>query len=211
MAAADLNTLCLASVGSSDLASARRYATEGLTVARELGDVRKIAAMLVSLAQLNRSEGALDVAEPQYAEALSLTRDLGDRESVAVVLLNLAMVAISRIALTRARGTLREALVIIEEIGSNRLGQSALDVAAGLAASVGDWARAAGIYGAVNAELKTTGLQRDPTDEAFLRPLIDRARETLGDAAFAEAVAAGEEAGYRKTIDEARRWLDSTQ
>jgi predicted ATPase/class 3 adenylate cyclase len=151
MAAADLNTLCMASVGCSDLAGARRYATEGLAVARELGEGRRVAAMLVSLAQLNRSEGALDVAEPQYAEALALTREIGDRESVAVALLNLAMVAISRGSLAQARRTLREAFMIIEEIRSNRLGQSALDVAMGLAAALGDYSRAARLSGVVDA------------------------------------------------------------
>jgi tetratricopeptide (TPR) repeat protein len=169
-----------------------------------------IAAMLVSLAQLNRSEGALDVAEPQYAEALALTRELGDRESVAVALLNLAMVAISRATYAQARSTLREALAIVEEIGSNRLGQSALDVAAGLAAALGDSSRAAQLYGAVNAEMQATGFQREPSDDAFLRPLVERARQALGDSAFAAATATGETAGYRTAINEARAWLDDT-
>jgi predicted ATPase/class 3 adenylate cyclase len=209
LAAADLNTLCMASLGCSDLARARRYSTEGLAVARELGDKRTIAAMLVSLAQLNRSEGALDVAEPQYAEALALMRELGDRESVAVVLLNLAMVAISRTAPSKARDTLRKALAIIEEIGSNRVGQSALDVVAALAAAVGDWSRAAHLHGAVNAEMDATGLQREPADEAFLRPLMELTRQALGDGAFAKAILAGEKAGYQEVIGESRRWLNN--
>jgi hypothetical protein len=119
------------------------------------------------------------------------------------------MVAISRNAPLQARDTLREALAIIEEIGSNRLGQSALDVAAGLAAAVKDWARAGHLYGAVNAEMAATGLQREPADDAFLRPLMELARQALGDGAFAKATAGGEKAGYQEAIDESRRWLNN--
>ncbi len=210
MAAADLNTLCMASLGCSDLAGARRYATEGLAVAREVGDTRKIAAMLVSLAQLNRSEGALDAAEEQYSEALALMNELGDRESVAVAHLNLAMVAISRGSLANARSTLCQAFAIIKETGSRRLGQSALDVATGLAAALGDSTRAARLFGVVEAEMKATGLQREPADAAFLRPLIEKARQTLGDDAFTKAAVAREESGYQEAINDSERWLEDT-
>jgi len=209
MAVNTLNTLCMASVGSADFARAHDYATEGLAVARELGKKRKIAAMLVSLAQLNRSEGALDAAEPQYAEGLALTRELGDRESVAVVLLNLAMVAIRRESLVQARDALREALAIVVETGSNRLGQSVLDVAAGLAVTQGEMARAARLFGAVEAEMKATELQRDHADDAFIKPLIELAKEAIGVDAFTSSLEAGNAAGYQAAIEETSSWLDS--
>ena len=88
------------------------------------------------------------------------------------------------------------------------LGQSALDVVSSCRRGR-DWPRAANLHGAVNAEMDATGLQREPADEAFLRPLMELTRQALGDYAFAKAIAGGEKAGYQEAIDESRRWLSN--
>jgi hypothetical protein len=56
--------------------------------------------------------------------------------------------------------------------------------------------------------LEATGLQREPTDAAFLKPLIEMARQSLGDDAFAKAAVAGKESGYQDAIDESLNWLN---
>jgi hypothetical protein len=208
MEAGALNTLSMASIGCGDSARARTYCGEGLTVARELNDRRLIAAHLVALAQLDRTEGNLDAAESRYLEALAITRELGDTESQAVTLLDLAMAAIERRATGKAADALRQAVGIIIDIGSNRLGQSALDVAAGLAASLGEWRRAARLSGASDAEMADTGLQREPADEAFLHPRLERTRENLGVELFAAEAAEGRRATYAATISECAAWLE---
>ena len=208
MVAGALNTLSMASIGCEDFARARTYCGEGLAVARELNDRRLVAAHLVALAQLDRTEGDLDAAESRYLEALAMTRELGDAEGQAITLLNLAMAAIERSATGRAADALRQAVGISVGIGSNRLGQSALDVAAGLAAALGEWRRSARIFGAADAGMEATGLQREPADDAFLRPRLDRALATLGAADFAEEAAAGRRAGYVTMIAECSKWLE---
>ena len=52
-----------------------------------------------------------------------------------------------------------------------------------------------------------TGLQRDPIDQGFLTPLVDRSRAALGGAAFAAAESEGRVLRYDRAIDEARVWL----
>ena len=208
MQAGALNTLSMTSIGCGDFARARTYCGEGLAVSRELSDRRLIAAHLVALAQLDRTEGDLDAAESRYLEALAITRELGDAESQAVTLLNLAMAAIERSATGRAADALRQAVGISIGIGSNRLGQSALDVAAGLAAALGEWRRAARLSGASDAEMEDTGLQREPADEAFLRPRLERTRENLGADLFAAEAAEGRRANYSATISECAAWLE---
>jgi predicted ATPase/class 3 adenylate cyclase len=204
-----LQPLGWASLGQGDHGTARGHLEEAVLLARELGDKREHAAALNLLAALHRVEGALDTAERLYDEVLGLAKELGDRESIAIGLLNLAMVSIGRESEDRARQTLLEVITIADEIGSKPVGQSVLEVSAGLASSRTEWERAARFYGAVEARIVETGLQRDPADEAFLGPLIAKARENLGVEMFAAAAAAGRALAYEPAILEARAWLDN--
>ena len=56
-----------------------------------------------------------------------------------------------------------------------------------------------------------TGFQRDPTDEAFLLPLIERARGVLGRGTFERAERDGRALTYEQGIDETRNWLMRAQ
>jgi predicted ATPase/class 3 adenylate cyclase len=205
--AAALQPLALAFLGQGDLDAARIHLREALALARGLGDKRSIAAALNALAQLHRVEGQLDTAEPLYDQVLALARELGDRESIAIALLNLAMVSIGRSSGDRAQSMLREVLSIAEEIGSKPAGQSVLEVSAGLGAVRAEWERAGLFFGAAEAQTRQTGLHRDPTDEAFLAPLIEQARKALGTEAFATIEAAGRALSYDDAMAEVRAWL----
>jgi hypothetical protein len=102
---------------------------------------------------------------------------------------------------------LLEALAIAEEIGSRAVGQSVLEVAAGLAAARQEAERAARFYGAAEAQAAQSGLHRDPADEVFLKPLVAKAWAALGDAAFAAAEDSGRILAYEAAIADARGWL----
>jgi hypothetical protein len=140
---------------------------------------------------------------------VALARELGDREIIAVGLLNLAMASLGRSANDRARMVLLEALSIAEEIGSRPAGQSVVEVCSGLAALRQEWERSARFYGVAEAQISFTGIQRDPTDEAFLQPLVAKARAALGVAKFAAAEEAGRALSYEDAIAEARSWLEN--
>ena len=207
--AAALQPLGMAYYGQGDLATARGHLEEALALARALGNKRELAAALNVLAQLTRVEGDLDSAEPLYEQAVKLARELGDKESIAIGLLNLAMVAIGRGSDGRARGMLIDVHGIAAEIGSKPAGQSVLEVCAGLAVHRREWEQAARFFGAAEAQMIQTGLHRDATDEAFLVPLIAKAREALHDPAFAEAEAAGRALIFDEAMAEARGWLEA--
>ncbi len=85
--------------------------------------------------------------------------------------------------------------------------QSVLEVSAGLASLLKEWERAARFFGAVEAHTAHTGLRRDPADEAFLVPLIARAREALGATAFSACELVGSSLSYSQAIAEASTWL----
>ena len=105
---------------------------------------------------------------------------------------------------------LLDVVAIADEIGSKSAGQSVLEVAAGLAALRQDWEHAARLYGAADANMFYTGIVRDAADEAFLAPLIAKARDALGEASFAAAKSGGRALSYEQAMDEVRTWLEST-
>ena len=123
--------------------------------------------------------------------------------SARIVSLELAETfTIARGSTDRARELLLEALTIAQEIGSKRAGQIVFEVSAGLEVLRGQWASAARLYGAAEAQLKQMKAQREPADDAFLAPLMTRARETLGASAFAAEEAAGLALPYDEAIAE---------
>ena len=185
-------------------------APEALTLAREVGHKRELLGALNAMAQLHRAEGEGDLAEPLYENMLTLARELGDRESYAIGLLNLAMVSIGRGSTERASGMLLEVLDIANEIGSKPVGQSALEVCAGLAGARGKPRDAARLYGAAEAHAEQTGLHRNPADDAFLKPLMATVHTALPEAAYTATEAAGRALGYENALTEARASLRVT-
>jgi len=159
------------------------------------------------MAQVHRTRNDLEAALPLYEQVVDLARETGDRESVAFGLLNLAMALIARNANDRIAPILLEALAIADENRSKPAAQSVLEVSAGWAAARGDFARAARVFGTVEALAETTGLRRDPADEAFLLPLIGKARDALGADTFATLETAGRSLGRDDAIADVRGWI----
>jgi predicted ATPase/class 3 adenylate cyclase len=209
LSASITTTLALATLGQGDQAAARGYFDEAVVLSRKSGNKRELACALNGLAQLDRMEGALGAADALYRESLALIRDLGDRETAALVLLNLAILAIGRRSGAQAQEILLEVLAISIEMQSKPTGQCALDVCAALAALCGEWKRAARFFGIVEGQAEQTGYHRDPSDEAFLAPLITQSRTVLGNDTFTHAETEGHAVSYDDAIVEARVWLSS--
>jgi len=119
------------------------------------------------------------------------------------------MVSIGRNDDVDARICTVRALGIAEELGSRAIGQSVLEVCAGLAAWLEDWERSARLFGAAESQARETGIHRDPGDESFLSPLVGKARVFLGEERFNAAQADGERLSYVDAIAEARAWLNA--
>ncbi len=195
--AATLQPLGLAAVGQGDFAAGRRYLDEALALAKDIGDPTQIAGAANAVAQVHRMEGNLGAAEPLYAEVIAAGRKLRDPYLVAVGLLNLAMVYVARGAHGGARQALQEVLALAEETKSMPAGQSALEVPE----------RSLRYFAAAEANTDLTGIQRDPTDDAFLQPLVARARAALDAEAAKAADRVGRDAGYERALADVRSWL----
>ena len=187
--------------------AARTHLEESLALARELHDDLRLEQALIVLSELHRASGDLDAAAPLCEESLALSRKQGVASNTAVNLLNLAMISIGRGSGDRARELVLEALAIADDIGSKPTGRAAVDVASGLAAFLEEWERAVRLYGAAEVQLEQTGIRRETADEAFLAPLIAKAKAALGDGAYAAAVADGRALSYGAATADARAWL----
>ncbi len=204
--AAVLQTLGQACRGEGDLENAGRYSAESITAARAVGNPRQLASALNSHAQLLRQQGDLAGAESLYSEAVQILEALGDQESVAIGRLNLAVVAIERSQTDTAHALLGQALQVATALGSRQLGQSTLDVLAGLCAADGRHDAALKIFGAAEAQAERSGLKRDSADNAFLLPLIEQSQRALGDAAEV-ALSEGKGLGYAEAVQRAAELL----
>ncbi len=202
-----LQPLAMACLGQGDAVAASAHLTEALALAREIGDQRELAGALNALAQIRRAEGDRAAAEPLYRDAVKIARATADRENIGIGLLNLCMVASSEDCATETRDMLHEALDIAEATGSKVVVQGVLDVCTGYAALCRDWDDAARLYGMAQHRMRETGLHRDAADDAFVAPLVKRARDELGASRFDALVAAGSLA-QEDAMRAARAWLD---
>ena len=207
-AAGRLQLLAFAFLGLGDWAAARRQCEQALALARQQDHKLQVASALSNLAQTYRLSGDLDEAQSLLEQSIALGDELQNRDLVAMNRLSLAMIALARGSVSEAAAMASEAAAIADELKSHTVGQTVLDVAAGLAASCKEWERAGQLFGASDAHLARTGLRRDPVDAAFLAPLVRRSREALGEKAFAAAEGDGRKAGYEEAMAMARTWLD---
>jgi hypothetical protein len=100
-------------------------------------------------------------------------------------------------------------MTIAAELKSKPIEQTVLEVCAGLAATYEDWSRAAEFFGMAEERRAETGAPRDLADEAFLAPLMNRARRVLAQNMFAEAEARGRNAASTQAVALARTWLEA--
>lgn len=163
-------------------------------VAAALGQHRQQAVALTALAQLQRAAGSLQQAEAACQQALRLFGSLEDREGEAISRLNLAMFAIAGGRLGDALAQLRQVDETASILASRPVSQSLLDVAAGLCGSQRKHEACARLFGAAEAHAMRTGIRRDPEDDAFLRPIMARSAQALGQPEFDAQIAIGRSA-----------------
>src|SRR5262249_10576115 len=175
-----LHAAAHARLGVGDVAGARAIYQEFVALARASADLGRLALALGSLAELLRFEGDVQEAEPVYEESLELWRTMGDPQNVVIIRFNLAAVAIQRGALDRARTLLAEAGGIVSVLNARQAG-GLMDFVGAWRAGHEQWHGAARMFGAAEAEYQRIGApEREPVDEKFIRPRIDRTRAALG-------------------------------
>ncbi len=134
----------------SDYERGEALAREGLTLFRELGDIRGIALSLDRLGMAAWRKGDFTAARPLMEEDLALFRKLGDKERLAWSLFTLGLLDSKQGEYSRAQTLFEESLAMHRELGNQR----------GMAASLNQLA---------GSILVTQG------DPASVRPLLEEA------------------------------------
>jgi predicted ATPase/class 3 adenylate cyclase len=175
-------------------------------LARRIDDRARLSYALNALAghQVPGNEAA---ALPLYEEATALAREVGDIDAAAITLQNIGRALIAMGRGDAARGYLLDALRTAVEIGATRTLLYVLDACVALAGQRGEWERSARFLGAANEGVDRLGIRRTPGDEALVAPAAVDAPARLGEAAYAQAIAAGRATTLDDAVAEAKAWL----
>jgi len=103
-----------------DYSQARTLYEEGLSISRELGDRRRVAAALGNLGMIACEQGAYSTAIARHEESLAIWRELGDRIGIARDLLSLGNVAASQGEEPAASSLYEQSLAIKRDLGDQR-------------------------------------------------------------------------------------------
>ena len=179
------------------------------TIARTTGDRLLMGRNLNNMAEWYRVRGNAVEAGACYEESLANHRAMNPG-MVAVVLCNYARLLIGQGETERPRAQLIECIAIAEANGLRGMDEHLLEVGAGLAAVMGSPLDAARWHGASLSRMQESGAKRETADEAFLAPLLGRAREALGQAAFDAAERAGMAHKREASLAELQAWLTSS-
>jgi non-specific serine/threonine protein kinase len=199
-------------IALGDRVAARATLEEACATACELdGDQRPRAIAQSNLAELNRMEGHFEAALQGYESCLAIDVAEGDRQHTMIGLNNLAMTALALKRMPQVRERLRASLAICDELESKRGRLVVMEVCAGLASDLEDWAHSVRFDTAARRLTAAMGRRRDVVDEAFLAPRISRARKALGRKPAAACDAEAEALAYDAAIEAMRDWLDSRQ
>lgn len=192
-------------LGLGDRPGAREALEQACAIETDVARARVVAVS--HMAELERLDGHFEAAQSRYQECLDLDQASSDRQGTMIALNNLAMCAL---ALGDWPGLCRralESLVICDELDSRRGRLVVMEVAAGLAAELGQWHRAVRFDAATRFHTAEMGRRRDVADEVLLAPRLDRARAALGALNCGLAEAEGRARGYETAVEEMRRWL----
>ncbi len=178
-------------------------------VARTLQNTSWLGNALNNLAELHRGEGHLARARTCYEEAIGIARQRESPEGIFVPLCNLARLSLSCGDSQRALALLLESLELASGAELKGMGEDVLEVAAGLASECRQFDQAARFAGAALSRMQESGSQREPVDQAFVAPFLDRACCALGQDRFGAGQSEGGAWDHDEAIRQVRSWLEA--
>ena len=188
-----LGILGVVAAVQGDSAAAQACFEEKRALWEQVGERNGIAGALRDLGWLARRERALPEARAFYTDALGLERDLVDTIGIAVSLAGLGDVAYCNGNHAQASACYDQGLALLPEGDAWNERATCLDGLARVAFTTGDARRAAWLCGAAAAR-RRPDLTISPVTVAGSTEVMVAARTVLGEAAFAAAWAAGQDA-----------------
>lgn len=203
----NLNNLGSLADKLGDLDAAREYAEQSLAISRELGNQAGAAGTLNNLGMIACRRGEYARAATLLKQALAINREVGNRGWEAINLFNLGRCLLESGDTEAVGEPARECLRLWHEIGRKPMIAGALDLLGALAFLQGKHEGAARTWGAALALMNgdPMALASELSQEVFYTRFASRAREVLGEAAFASALEQGSQLPLGQAVAEALR------
>jgi tetratricopeptide (TPR) repeat protein len=133
-------------------------------------------------------------------ESLELAHRLRDRQHVALAQGNLGLVHLFEGNILRAEQFFCDNLRLCWEIGDRRVAQEGLSGLAGVAASQGEWDRAAWLAGASTGLAAEGEIVSNDAEVRIDERFLSHARRALGDARYEESLSRGRAAKFEEAV-----------
>ena len=200
----------------SDHKRAKMLGEEGLAIARDLGDKRNSAYLLVHLGVAAFRQMSYGEAGKLYEEAVSLARKLGDKWLVSIILNQQGMLAGIQGNLGLATALDEEALVLMREVGDIATISYALRCLGSVMLQRGEYQRASRVFTESLRLSCDTGFRWIILESLVGLASVSSAHGKDDRAArlFARAEVLGEAIGFRRSPTgqaDYDRWLASTK
>jgi predicted ATPase/class 3 adenylate cyclase len=173
------------------LDTARALLTDSAAIARRIGSQAGLGVALMNLGQVESAVGNRDRAAELLREALALQQEQGDLMRVAVIQQSLAVDSLFDGRAGEARELLVASLDYVVGSGDTECLIDALELAAAIAAQMGDCGQAARLTGAAAAIRQEAGMPASQPDAATLEHFLAPARAAVPSADWDAALAAG--------------------
>ncbi|MGA7731960.1 MAG: tetratricopeptide repeat protein [Chloroflexia bacterium] len=196
--ASTLNNLGIIAQETGDDAEARQFYQESLQIRRQLKDRHGTSASLEGLGVLTFEAGDFGQARTYLDECLLIRRDLNDTQGIAHALHDLGNLLFAEERYNEAYEHWEESLRLKHELNDKEGIAASLEVFARLAATWQSLESALRLAAAAASLRESIGAPLSARVRAWLEPLLQSTRETLGPAA--EAIW---EAGWWMSLEEA--------
>lgn len=170
----------------------RSHAAQASELLRAAGDTAGAIGPSHMVAAVNRMTGRDSDASILYEQTLGLFRTRSNEPGIAMELMNLGYVRLHQGKRADASSLFRDGLQRYEALHDETSEEFTIAAFAALSADAGDATKAATLFGAARKLLAGSGITLDPDDQYEMDRYSAKARQQLGDAAFARALAAGE-------------------
>jgi len=189
--ARELNSLGGTHRRRGDLDAARFALNECIAICREVGNEGRLGDALTNLGQTELFANHLDLAMERLREALALNRKHGNSMGATVDLTSLAYCHLLTGHPLEARDLLSGAFDYLASSGDAEAAADVLELAACIAAELGEGPRAARLAGAASALRELAGMPIPPEDAEALEGYLARARAATAPGEWETALAAG--------------------
>jgi tetratricopeptide (TPR) repeat protein len=174
--AVELNSLGVTHRSIGDLAAAVSFFEQSIVIAREIGDDPRLSTALSNLGVAEIDAGNAGRATQVLEEALALDRAAGRIWEATIVSISLAAANLIAGRTVEAHQLVASVVEDVERSGDLDLLAGTFELAAGIAAHVGDGQRAAHLVGAAEAVREKSGIPMTGFDAALLERLLTPAR-----------------------------------